>query len=173
MKEIKKIKEELKGKGIRELKEIIIEYKLRNIGIKEIEKVRKNRRFKKISILERDGFKCILCGDKEDLNIHHLIPKIIGGTSKNENLITLCHYCHWYLHSNPKTSINKSNLVKKAYIKKKLNGDNNWGRPSLSIEKLNECSKYLKEGKSYREVNKLCNVSIGKINQINKMDKTF
>jgi hypothetical protein len=62
----------------------------------------------KLITLERDEYKCRICGnspiaseDKEGFNrlrveveVHHIIPRIAGGTDSTENLITLCKACH-------------------------------------------------------------------------------
>jgi predicted transcriptional regulator len=45
-------------------------------------------------ILQRDGFRCILCGSKEFLEIDHIIPRCSGGTNDLTNLRTLCHDCN-------------------------------------------------------------------------------
>lgn len=49
-------------------------------------------------ILERDGFICQLCGRQKRLHVHHIDG--VGTTSDCpnndwDNLITLCHYCHY------------------------------------------------------------------------------
>jgi len=57
------------------------------------------------SALERDGFKCVLCGKRreengKDLDVHHIIPFRVFGRERYEeandlsNLITLCMKCH-------------------------------------------------------------------------------
>lgn len=50
---------------------------------------------------KRDNFKCI-CGSKEKLNAHHIIPIYADNTKIMDinNLITLCESCHKYIHSN-------------------------------------------------------------------------
>jgi hypothetical protein len=53
----------------------------------------------KKQVFERDNFTCQKCGFNEiisDLEIHHIKPKILGGTDSIENLITLCSICHKY-----------------------------------------------------------------------------
>jgi len=62
----------------------------------------------KLITLERDEYKCRVCGNspitsdnKEGFNrlrveveVHHIIPRIAGGTDSTENLVTLCKVCH-------------------------------------------------------------------------------
>lgn len=54
----------------------------------------------RMRILERDGFRCQLCGERPSLNehitlhVHHIRPFGMGGQTIDENLITLCHTCH-------------------------------------------------------------------------------
>jgi len=52
---------------------------------------------KRLEIMQRDGFKCCLCGDEETtLNIHH--KEYVNGKKpweyENEMLITVCEDCH-------------------------------------------------------------------------------
>ena len=41
---------------------------------------------------------CSTCGSKESIELHHIIPLIVGGTNEYFNLIFLCHDCHMRLH---------------------------------------------------------------------------
>lgn len=50
------------------------------------------------SILERDGHKCQKCGSTTRIRVHHLVPKIHGGTDDPSNLATLCAGCHRKAH---------------------------------------------------------------------------
>lgn len=48
-------------------------------------------------VLQRDGFRCLACGEQlhsADADIHHLLPRSMGGTDELANLITLCDGCH-------------------------------------------------------------------------------
>jgi hypothetical protein len=46
------------------------------------------------NIFYRDKYKCVLCGDNNDLLIDHIIPVKKGGKSTIENQRTLCRSCH-------------------------------------------------------------------------------
>lgn len=52
----------------------------------------------RFEILQRDGFRCQLCGatakHRSRLEIDHKIPKKHGGTDSEENLWTLCFNCN-------------------------------------------------------------------------------
>ena len=45
-------------------------------------------------VLKRDGWKCQNCGSKEQLDVHHIIPRSRGGEDDERNLVTLCRTCH-------------------------------------------------------------------------------
>lgn len=51
------------------------------------------------SIYRRDGFRCALCDSTDHLEIHHVVPRGVGGSSRNPmNLICLCWRCHNAAH---------------------------------------------------------------------------
>lgn len=43
--------------------------------------------------------KCIVCGSRENLHRHHLIPRKVCGTEVKENKVYLCKSCHDDVHS--------------------------------------------------------------------------
>jgi len=45
-------------------------------------------------VLERDSYRCVLCGDPEDLETHHIVWRFRGGSDRPKNLVTLCKGCH-------------------------------------------------------------------------------
>lgn len=45
-------------------------------------------------VLERDGYRCVLCGSDADREMHHLIWKFRSGSDRPKNLVTLCKDCH-------------------------------------------------------------------------------
>jgi len=57
---------------------------------------------KRLEIMHRDDFTCVVCGDKEStLNVHH--REYIAGRKpweyENEDLITVCEDCHLLLET--------------------------------------------------------------------------
>lgn len=58
--------------------------------------------------LMRDGYSCRICGNspvvseneggynklKLEVEVHHIIPRMVGGSDSTKNLITLCKGCH-------------------------------------------------------------------------------
>lgn len=42
----------------------------------------------------RDGNKCVECGSRVGLEVHHVIPVSRGGPTVGYNLKTLCKACH-------------------------------------------------------------------------------
>jgi len=49
-------------------------------------------------ILERDGWRCQSCGTMRGLEVHHQCWRSALGDDAQQNLITLCHRCHWQIH---------------------------------------------------------------------------
>ena len=69
-----------------------------NIDINDIGKRSSNGLSNRYDILERDGFKCCICGrsanDGVKLEVDHKHPKSKGGKNNHNNLWTLCFDCN-------------------------------------------------------------------------------
>ncbi len=138
-----KIKKSLVKKTKKELKKIIIKYIIKekkNEGLTFLNSTAKEK------ILLRDNNECVMCGDKHNLEVHHFKPKLLRKNKYDGWRVTLCKYCHWYLHANPKYRIYSSDLVKATiiYIEGKAYSykGNKWGRKKLSKQmrtKIKEC----------------------------------
>lgn len=71
---------------------------------------------KRLEILERDEWKCVACGDKEEtLHVHHKWYEkgIKPWDYKDKCLVTLCDSCHKFEHTI--SAISASGLIK-AYL---------------------------------------------------------
>ena len=61
---------------------------------------------KRQKILERDGFKCVLCGESNNLHVHHKRyrrdpvtgEKVLPWEYSDDDLITLCDHHHRMIH---------------------------------------------------------------------------
>ena len=54
-------------------------------------------RFSRINVYTRDGFRCQYCGERKpmrDLNYDHVIPRVRGGRTVWENIVTSCYDCN-------------------------------------------------------------------------------
>ena len=49
-------------------------------------------------VLERDGWRCQVCGSMQNLQVHHLKFRSQSGGDVEQNLITLCAKCHARVH---------------------------------------------------------------------------
>jgi len=70
-------------------------------------------------IKERDNYICSECKQRFDsflLRVHHMIPLSKGGSSKDNNLLTLCVNCHSLKH--PHMMNRKNKIQKKNYANK-------------------------------------------------------
>ena len=54
-------------------------------------------RFSRINVYTRDGFRCQYCGERRamrDLNYDHVTPRVKGGKTVWENIVTSCYACN-------------------------------------------------------------------------------
>jgi len=107
--------------------------KLTKKQLKKIEKRELNMKDKewRLSVLERDGKKCVICGNTNKVNVHHIIPREVRALRHCEyNGISLCSSHHkWSLecsaHRNPYIFMlwmtehrkNQLNLLNAQYLK--------------------------------------------------------
>jgi 5-methylcytosine-specific restriction endonuclease McrA len=49
-------------------------------------------------VLQRDGWRCQMCGSMQRLQVHHVQFRSHSGGDLEENLITLCAECHKNVH---------------------------------------------------------------------------
>lgn len=54
-------------------------------------------RFSRINLFTRDGFRCQYCGERKamnELNYDHVVPRVRGGKTVWENIVTSCYACN-------------------------------------------------------------------------------
>ena len=61
---------------------------------------------------------CAVCGTTKELQHHHLVPKIRGGTDDETNLLTLCYEHHCWFHKVKPSSYTKQSELIKAGLKR-------------------------------------------------------
>jgi 5-methylcytosine-specific restriction endonuclease McrA len=52
----------------------------------------------RLQVLERDGWRCQVCGSMMNLEVHHAQFRSRQGQDSEDNLITLCVQCHKFSH---------------------------------------------------------------------------
>jgi 5-methylcytosine-specific restriction endonuclease McrA len=67
---------------------------IRLAALKSIEESRYVSQDLRKSIMERDGFRCVRCGNAQALDVDHAVPFSIGGKSDIDNLQILCRDCN-------------------------------------------------------------------------------
>jgi ATP-dependent DNA helicase RecQ len=61
-------------------------------------------------VLARDKNRCVSCGEVcegGDADVHHLVPRSLGGSDAPSNLVTLCDGCHGAHHPNLQVSLSR------------------------------------------------------------------
>jgi 5-methylcytosine-specific restriction endonuclease McrA len=54
-------------------------------------------RFSRVNVFTRDGFRCQYCGERkpiDELNYDHVLPRMRGGQTVWENIVTSCYGCN-------------------------------------------------------------------------------
>ena len=54
-------------------------------------------RFSRLNVFLRDGFRCQYCGERRamrELNYDHVVPRVKGGRTSWENIVTACYGCN-------------------------------------------------------------------------------
>ena len=112
---------------------LLCKYNKRNqiLNSGKIPIVKTSKRRANPMVKKRDNNRCRLCLRNEDLQVHHITPKFMGGQDSFDNLITLCSRCHHFLHyCNPMTKFgHHAELTKAGLVRAKRNGKT-LGRPS-------------------------------------------
>lgn len=58
---------------------------------------KKGVKFSRVNVMTRDGFQCQYCGRRlpmAELNYDHVVPRIKGGKTVWENIVTSCYICN-------------------------------------------------------------------------------
>lgn len=100
---------------------LVLQQKKKSLSVEDMRRRRERSRMTdklRQKILERDGYKCCLCGySKKDgvkLHVDHIIPVSKGGTTVESNLRTLCDACNW--GKGTKIELTYRRLIKKNTI---------------------------------------------------------
>lgn len=80
---------------------------------------------KRNKILKRDGYRCTVCGSKQDIQVHHqyYINNNPPWRYPDSALITLCGHCHYKYHTEHEVAIRgkkKKTPKPKTKIKKRI-----------------------------------------------------
>ena len=98
---------------------------------------------------------CVLCGTKEKLHHHHIIPKAQGGTDDEDNFITLCYDHHAMIHQIAPTRFNNMQVLAAIGRKNAMAKGVKFGRkPSYEHLYPQIIEKYCKEWKGYKRIAK-------------------
>ena len=109
---------------------------------------------------------CCVCGKKEDLNHHHIIPKSSGGSNDETNIVTLCYEHHNWIHSRKyRDNINHRKLIKNGQARARARGVQ-IGRAPLSQDKINEIIKLRKTGMGMNRIAKQMSVGNSQVLRI-------
>lgn len=55
----------------------------------------------KLQMISLDGWRCLVCGNRDNLTMDHVVPVIMGGKERHYNIQTLCEECNQLKWSEP------------------------------------------------------------------------
>lgn len=116
---------------------------------------------------------CVICGTKENLHIHHIIPKNapnnlkpIRGMDDPTNLLTLCDEHHGWIHGCKPNQFNQMKVLQMKGIRKAQKAGKKWGRKTkLDKKVLAEISSLREQGLSMRGIAKQLNISVATVHK--------
>ena len=114
---------------------------------------------------------CALCGTKEKLHNHHIVPKARGGGDEFTNMLTLCETHHEWIHQVRPGTFNKMSELakikqKEGIEKAKKLGKYKGRKPSVNIELV---KKLVNDGMMKTEIAKT--LGIGRASVYRALDK--
>lgn len=59
--------------------------------------VKRGVKFSRTNVFTRDGYRCQYCGEKkrsDELNYDHVVPRVQGGKTVWDNIVTACYPCN-------------------------------------------------------------------------------
>ena len=83
-------------------------------------------------VWERDGARCILCGNLNAFPEAHFIPRSRGGLGVEENCVTLCRRCHDRFDRGGREERESLRAVLREYLSGKYE---NWNEQNLYYKK--------------------------------------
>lgn len=95
---------------------------------------------------------CVACQSLSDLNHHHLMPPINGGSDDETNLITLCRPCHGKAHG-VEWALGHAALIKAGQARARAEGRIG-GRPGFASEVDLKVKELRDTGMSHRKISK-------------------
>ena len=110
---------------------------------------------------------CVACGSKDDLQQHHLLMRVKGGSDDEHNWITLCTSCHDKLHRGQRNGArNHSQRIKTGLAARRTRGAS-IGRPKkLMPDQREEALKRLDSGETKAAVARSYGLSKATVNRM-------
>jgi hypothetical protein len=108
---------------------------------------------------------CCLCGGLHPMELHHVIPKVHGGTDESNNIISICIPCHMRVHEFGIKRINMRTLSLEGIAKAKAAGvyDN---RPKPALSQADRVMALRAEGRTNQAVADVCGIGVASVYRI-------
>ena len=97
-----------------------------------------------------DGF-CVLCGDFAPTEVHHVVPRVHGGSDDKTNLLSFCSPCHARVHSYGVKRGSMLELQREGINRARAEGKYTGRKPVVSL-RTNEVAVLLEMGFTKQQV---------------------
>ena len=108
---------------------------------------------------------CVACGNRSDLNHHHLVPRVYDGPDDDANLVTLCRECHGLAHG-AAYKTGHGDLVRYGQAAARLRGVKVGRKPKLSDYQRDEAIKRRAAGEALADIAKSYGVHLSMISRL-------
>ncbi|WP_025025718.1 HNH endonuclease [Caldalkalibacillus mannanilyticus] len=97
----------------------------------------------KEAVLRRDSYHCYICENDKELEVHHVLPRRLGGNHELDNLVTLCKRCHRHIETG-----NVTHAISKCFENAKKHYGLKTYKEKVRLSKIEQLSYFYNEMES-------------------------
>jgi hypothetical protein len=111
---------------------------------------------------------CAVCGRRDGLEQHHFVPRSVGGSDDEQNMLTLCAACHSTMHEmRVGRRLNHAATIKSGLARAKAQGKR-LGRPTVAADKEAAVRAALGAGNGILKTAAMVGIGTGTVQRIKR-----